>query len=95
MGSDCYLHLYAESQAVANSIFEQTIHEIARIESRYSRYQEDSLLAKINAAAHEGTSIALDDETAGLSEVKTMVWEDLWGCNGLFGPLASDLGIVE
>ena len=66
MGSDCHLHIYAGNQAAANVIFEQSVQEIARIESRYSRYQKDSFLTEVNHVASMGASIVVDTETAGL-----------------------------
>lgn len=42
------------------------IADIERLEQRYSRYREDSLLSNINRAALAGTEFAVDEETGGL-----------------------------
>jgi len=39
--------------------------DVPRIEARYSRYRGDSELARINAVAASGGSIAIDAETDG------------------------------
>lgn len=44
------------------------IAEVRRIEAKYSRYQADSLVWRINAAAGSGVAIEVDAETAGLFE---------------------------
>lgn len=40
--------------------------EVRRIEQRYSRYRDDSIVSRINRAAGSGEAIAVDDETATL-----------------------------
>ncbi|MDP3859732.1 MAG: FAD:protein FMN transferase [Stagnimonas sp.] len=40
--------------------------ELRRIEAKYSRYQSDSLVSRINAAAGSGVAVTVDEETAGL-----------------------------
>ena len=42
------------------------IAEVRRIETKFSRYQTDSVVSQINAAAGNGASIAIDAETAQL-----------------------------
>lgn len=42
------------------------IAEVRRIESRYSRYNPDSIVSRINTAAGTGQALAVDAETAGL-----------------------------
>ena len=62
MGSECALHLYGADHASA----EAAEAEVVRIEHRYSRYRDDSVLAEINRAAAAGGAIEVDDETAAL-----------------------------
>jgi thiamine biosynthesis lipoprotein len=66
MGSPNELQLFAETAAEAEALAESAIAEVERLEARYSRYRDDSLLAAINRAAASGNSITVDEETAGL-----------------------------
>jgi FAD:protein FMN transferase len=66
---------------LAEAAFATAIHEITRIEARYSRYRTDSLLATINAAWRVGGSITVDAETAGLLEYAFACFRLI---NGLF-----------
>lgn len=62
MGSACAFHLYdAQVDAVAAAEA-----EVRRIEHRFSRYRPDSVLARINRAAATGSSLVVDEESAGL-----------------------------
>lgn len=66
LGTECILHLYADTPGMADAAASAAIGEIVRIEHTYSRYQEDNPLSVINRAAAQGDSIDLDDETASL-----------------------------
>lgn len=66
LGTECVIHLYADSTDIANAGAEAAIAEVERIEGAYSRYREDSILAVINRTAARGESIQVDDETAAL-----------------------------
>lgn len=66
MGSPCEIQLYAESHAEAQRVFAMAITDVQRLEARYSRYREDSLLSAINRVAAAGGRIEVDAETAGL-----------------------------
>ena len=66
MGSPCELKFYAENEVSAKEVADKVIADVQRIEQRYSRYREDSVLSGINRAAEEGGSIAVDDETMAL-----------------------------
>jgi len=66
MGSPCDLQLFAEGPAQARLVADAAIAEVARLEARYSRYRDDSLLSEINRAAAAGGGIAVDAETASL-----------------------------
>ncbi|MDD5229206.1 MAG: FAD:protein FMN transferase [Methylococcales bacterium] len=66
MGSPCELQLYAENDLLAQKIAQQIIGDVYRLERKYSRYQADSFLSKINAVATSGGSISVDEETTGL-----------------------------
>ncbi len=66
MGTTCRLRLAGCSEASARSAAEAAIAEVRRIEKKYSRYLDDSIVARINAAAGSGRPVEVDDETADL-----------------------------
>jgi len=66
MGSPCEVQLFACDPFAATHAADAARTEVARLEARYSRYREDSLLSRINRVAAVGGSIRLDPETASL-----------------------------
>ncbi len=64
MASPCEVLVEAASEAVARRLVDDIAAEAWRIERKFSRYREDSVVAAINAA--DGTPVTVDDETAGL-----------------------------
>jgi thiamine biosynthesis lipoprotein len=66
MGSPCEIQLYAADATRAQTIADVAIADACRLEQRYSRYRDDSLLSEINRVAAAGGGIAVDEETAGL-----------------------------
>jgi thiamine biosynthesis lipoprotein len=66
MGSQCELQLYARDEEAVAHAAELAIAEVLRIEARYSRYLDDSIITAINRAAAQGTSLPIDEETASL-----------------------------
>ena len=66
MGSPCEIQLFARTAQAAQQVAERAMADIARLEARYSRYRDDSLLADINRVAARGGSIEVDEETASL-----------------------------
>lgn len=63
MGSPCEIRLIAESLARAESVSELAIKEIQRLEQKYSRFRDDSLLTDINSRAGSGIPTPIDLET--------------------------------
>ncbi len=59
------IQLYAEDETTAKRQAQAGIDEVLRIERKYSRYRDDSLLSTINAAAGQA-AVTVDDETAAL-----------------------------
>ena len=53
-------------EAAASVLLEAAAAEVRRIEAKYSRYREDSVVSRINAAAGSRDTIEVDAETAGL-----------------------------
>jgi thiamine biosynthesis lipoprotein len=66
MGTACRLRLAAADAGVAQGAALAAVAEVDRLERKYSRYRDDSLLAEINRAASVGGETSLDDETVGL-----------------------------
>ena len=66
MGTHCELQLYAARKLTAMRAAEAVIADVARLEERYSRYRDTSLLSQINRVAAAGSSIEVDRETAHL-----------------------------
>ncbi|MGR9107479.1 MAG: FAD:protein FMN transferase [Gammaproteobacteria bacterium] len=66
MGTPCEIQLFADRYGQAKRAAEQAIADVRRLESRYTRYRDDSFLAEINRVAARGGSIRVDAETAGL-----------------------------
>lgn len=63
MGGGGEITLAANDQAQAERAISAATNEVARIESKYSRYRSDSIVGKINASAGTGQWIDIDDET--------------------------------
>jgi thiamine biosynthesis lipoprotein len=66
MATDCQLTLFADSETRADHAADLAMAEVWRIESKYSRYTNDSTLTDINRAALLGKAIDIDEETAQL-----------------------------
>jgi thiamine biosynthesis lipoprotein len=75
MGTACRLHLGAAEPGCLAAAAEACIDEVLRIEARYSRYRDDSLIAEINRAAGEGGSIELDAEAAFFVDYAKLAFE--------------------
>jgi thiamine biosynthesis lipoprotein len=59
------VQLHADDAAFAQTAAARAIEEVARIEARFSRYRDDSVLSRINAQAG-GAPVPIDEETQGL-----------------------------
>jgi len=66
MASPCAVQLYAESPGQAEDAAGAAIAEVERIESKYTRYRDDSVTSAINASAGSPRGIELDEETTTL-----------------------------
>lgn len=65
MGCDNQLQFHAETPDQARMAVDAAEAEVRRLEQRYSRYREDSVLSAINRAAG-GAPVMVDEETAAL-----------------------------
>jgi thiamine biosynthesis lipoprotein len=68
MASPCELRLQGNDEAQLQRAAAAAIDEVRRIEKKYSRYDESSIVSRVNAAAGSGLSIEIDDETSALLE---------------------------
>ena len=66
MGCPCEIQFYAKDEGHAGPVAETAIADVRRLEERYSRYRDDSLLSGINRVANAGGVITVDEETTGL-----------------------------
>jgi thiamine biosynthesis lipoprotein len=64
MASPCEVLLGASQLKVARELGECAAQEAWRIEQKFSRYRDDSVIARIHA--HRGAEVVLDEETASL-----------------------------
>lgn len=65
MGSTCEVVLAADSAAQAEVLAQPAMDEVRRIECKYSRYRDDSVVSSINASAGVGP-VWCDEETWAL-----------------------------
>lgn len=75
MGSPCSIALYCADQSSFEEAKLVCIAEVNRLESKYSRYIQDSLLSQINQAAGSQKSFLLDDETYSLLKYAEIAFE--------------------
>lgn len=66
MASPCELRIEGWPESEARALAQQAIDEVQRIEAKYSRYQPDSIVSRINASAGQPEPISVDEETAHL-----------------------------
>ena len=65
MAAENEVQVHAEDATLAEAAANAAIAEVKRIEAKYSRYLDDSVVSRINAAAG-ADPIAVDEETMGL-----------------------------
>lgn len=75
MGTACHVHVYADTTVLAEDICEAAACEVERISERYSRFQDDSELSRINRVAESGGTVRLDPETASLMDYAQACYE--------------------
>lgn len=75
MASDCEVRLAGISAQRAQQLATLAVNEVRRIELKYSRYRDASVVSRINAAAGSGEPIIIDTETAQLLAFATQLFE--------------------
>ena len=79
MGSPCEIQFFAGDERSAQVAADMAIADARRLEQRYSRYRDDSLLAGINRVAAAGGGIEVDAETAGLLDYADTCYRESGG----------------
>ena len=80
MASGCEVVLAANDEQQAASLAQAAMDEVHRVETRFSRYRPDSIVARINAAAGQ-EPVVCDDETWALLEYADALYRS---SDGLF-----------
>ncbi|MCP4235998.1 MAG: FAD:protein FMN transferase [Aestuariibacter sp.] len=73
MASPCEVLMEVECEGLAWRIVKQVADEARRIEAKFSRYQDDSIISRINAA--NGQAVEVDDETARLIDFADQLYQ--------------------
>jgi thiamine biosynthesis lipoprotein len=81
MGGANELLVAAADEAAAVRAMEAAAKEVLRIQAKYSRYRDDSIVTRINRAAGNGDFIECDDETVWLLGAANELYGD---SDGLF-----------
>lgn len=81
LGGPCSLQLYAADESALERAGATARDEVLRIEAKYSRYRDDSVLSSINAAAGDPHGSLVDEETAALLDYAATAYEQ---SDGLF-----------
>lgn len=79
MGSPCEFQLYGESKTQLDEVAAICATELARIETKYSRYLDDSIVSQVNRQAGTGTFTSLDLETRHLFAYAQTAFEQSGG----------------
>ena len=108
MACDNTITLDADSAEVANSAAQAAIAEVQRIEAKYSRYRDDSVVSIINHQAGSGVPAIIDPETAllldfagncftqsdGLFDITSGVLRRIWDFRAAAPPSEAELATV-
>lgn len=81
MGTLCELQCYVASKNAGKKVADLMEADVKRLEQRYSRYLDDSLLSKINRTALSGGEIEVDAETGQLLDYAQTCYQQ---SDGLF-----------
>jgi thiamine biosynthesis lipoprotein len=74
MASPCSLRIDTQDEALARHAAQQAIAEVHRIEHKFSRYREDSVVSSINRMAGV-QAVEVDEETAALLDFADQLWQ--------------------
>lgn len=79
MGSPCKFHLYTETREQAETAYKHAHLEVMRLEKKYSRYRQDSVISAINKAAGSDQAVKVDNETSLLLDYAHTVYKQSEG----------------
>lgn len=79
MGGNNEIVVAAADDAGANDAMSAAAQEVLRIEHKYSRYRDDSVISRINAAAGTGRPVPSDPETDKLLEFADALYRQSGG----------------
>jgi thiamine biosynthesis lipoprotein len=79
MGSPCRLHFYSPSREQVEQLADAALAEVERLEAKYSRYRDDSLVSRINRSAGDARGVEVDEETATLLDFSGTSFEQSGG----------------
>lgn len=63
MGSPCEIRIFASDKNQGTRVLQLAVAEVKRMNDKYSRYQSDSVISRINQMAGSGQYYELDEET--------------------------------
>jgi len=66
MASPCLLHLESSSGVKLEAVAAAALAEVRRIEAKFSRYRDDSVVSAINRSAGNPCGVEVDEETSAL-----------------------------
>jgi len=81
MGSPCEINLYCDQVEKAEQVTQLLLHEINRLEDKYTRYKTTSVTSAINQSAGNTCGIHLDEETSLLLNYADSLYQQ---SDGLF-----------
>jgi thiamine biosynthesis lipoprotein len=81
MASPCSIQMDGQDESAMRQAAAAAIAEVQRIEHKYSRYRDDSIVSRINQSATNGAAVEVDAETAELLGFAHALW---LMSNGLF-----------
>jgi FAD:protein FMN transferase len=79
MACPCEIRIAGMSEADSEAAAQAAISEVRRIEHKYSRYRDDSILSRINAGAGLGVPVEVDEETEQLIKFAMTLYEQSGG----------------
>jgi thiamine biosynthesis lipoprotein len=74
MASPCSIQMDGQDEPAMRQAAAEAIAEVQRIEHKFSRYRENSIVSRINQSATNGAAVDIDAETAGLLEFAHSLW---------------------
>jgi thiamine biosynthesis lipoprotein len=87
LGTECSIQFVAESKDQANAFSQAVVVWVGKFEARYSRFREDSLISRINAAAGRSW-VEIDEEMGALLQLCDQLYVTT---SGIFDPTALPL----